>query len=139
MEGRGRLSGAALSVVSPLSVVERPKPPAELTPEQAAEWKSVVERLPADWFGRETWGLLAQYCRHVVAARRVSELIRTCEGSDRFSVEDYDRLLKMQEREGRALSAMATRMRITQHSTYDKKKKRAMNESGKPWETSEKS
>ena len=35
-----------------------------------------------------------------------------------------DRLLKMQEREGRAISALATRMRLTQQSTYDKSKKK---------------
>jgi hypothetical protein len=42
----------------------RPEPPEDLTEEQAAEWSAVVDRLPADWFPRETHGLLARYCRH---------------------------------------------------------------------------
>jgi hypothetical protein len=29
----------------------------------------------AYWFGRETWPLLSQFCRHVVIARRVAKLI----------------------------------------------------------------
>jgi hypothetical protein len=33
-----------------------------------------VERLPADWFPRETYGLLAQSVRHVTTARRLARL-----------------------------------------------------------------
>lgn len=136
MGTRGRTSGAALSVVSPagsvVTTVRRPHPPADLTEEQAAEWQAVVERLPADWFQRETHALLAQYCRHVVAGRRIAQLIERLEDAEHFNVEDYDRLLKMQEREGRALSSLATRMRISQHATYDKKRKKPI-EGARPW------
>ena len=75
---RGRKSAGALTltvVTGDVEVVRRPEPPTELTREQAAEWRAVVDRLPADWFARETHGLLVQYCRHVVAARRVAELV----------------------------------------------------------------
>lgn len=113
----------------------RPEPPVELTREQATEWRHVVNRLPAEWFPRETWGLLAQYCRHVVAARRIAELITQLESRDgTLDVAQYDRLLKMQEREGRALSSLATRMRLSQHSTYDKKKKKPHESMQKPWQ-----
>lgn len=136
MGNRGRTSGAALSVVSAaggaVSVVRRPAPPAELTEEQAQEWRAVVDRLPAEWFPRETHGLLAQYCRHVVAGRRIAQLIERLEDAETFNVEDYDRLLKMQEREGRALSSLATRMRISQHATYDKTRKKPI-EGARPW------
>ena len=47
----------------------------ELSDEEGEEWCEIVDRLPADWFARETHALLVQYCRHVVAARRVSQLI----------------------------------------------------------------
>ena len=135
MQQRGRKSAASIAVISPGSVqaVRRPDAPAELTDEQSAEWVSVVSRLPADWFPRETHGMLAQYCRHVVSARRVAQLIAECEASDEFDVEDYDRLLKMQEREGRALSSLATRMRLSQQTTYDKSKKKP-GQTRKPWE-----
>ena len=134
MEGRGRKSTASLAVVaSNIEVMDRPRPPAELNREQAAEWISVVDRLPADWFGRETQGLLAQYCRHVVAARRVADLIAAAELDSECSIKDYDRLLKMQEREGRAMSSLATKMRLSQQSSYDKSKKKP-GQTRKPWE-----
>jgi hypothetical protein len=80
--------------------------------------------LPADWFGRETEALLTQYCRHIVASRRVAQLVAKAEADVECDLKDYDRLLKMQEREGRAITSLATKMRISQQSTYDKSKKK---------------
>lgn len=136
METRGRKSAAELTLVKAdgLAAIRRPDPPQELTDEQAHEWRSVVNRLPAEWFPRETHGMLAQYCRHVVSARRVAQLIADLEQNEDFSVEDYDRLLKMQEREGRAISSLATRMRISQQSTLDREKKKPLKPAKKPWD-----
>ena len=122
MGARGKKSAASLSVVQPRGVtaVERPEPQEGLTDEQATVWCSVVDRLPADWFPDETHDMLAQYCRHVVSSRRVADLIEMLTAQEVFAAEDYDRLLKMQEREGRAISALATRMRLSQQSTYSK-------------------
>jgi hypothetical protein len=133
---RGRVSAAALTVISPggIETIRRPAPPDDLSDEQAAEWKAVVNRLPADWFPRETQGMLAQYCRHVVAARRVAQLVKAIEADADFDIVAYDRALKMQEREGRAISSLATRMRITQQTSYDKSKKKPI-QGVKPWET----
>lgn len=148
MGTRGRKSAASLSVISGNGVetVRRPDPPSDLSDEQADEWRAVVNRLPADWFPRETWGMLAQYCRHVVAARRVSEMIEALESEVRAdsaekgqavavlsAAKAMDRLFKMQEREGRAISSLATRMRLTQQTTYDKSKKKPL-QGKKPWE-----
>ena len=135
---RGRKSAAELALVGSggvlPSIVQRPVAPAELNPEQAAEWTIVVNRLPADWFPAETHALLAQYCRHVVAARRIGELVSRAESGDEFDLREYDVLLKMQEREGRAMSSLATRMRMTQHSTYSDQRTKRNRTSGKPWE-----
>jgi hypothetical protein len=135
VEGRGRKSAASLAVISSsgIETIERPRPPSELNDEQSFEWNAVVNRLPADWFGRETQGLLAQYCRHVVAARRVASLIASAEADPECSIKDYDRLLKMQEREGRAISSLATKMRLSQQTTYDKSRKKPTS-ARKPWE-----
>lgn len=136
MAKRGRKSGAELAVaaiVSPIETVQRPDAPYDLTDEQSQEWWSVVNRMPADWFPRETHGLLAQYCRHVVAARRVATLVKSIEADAEFDIVAYDRALKMQEREGRAISSLATRMRITQQTTYDKSRKKPVS-GRKPWE-----
>ena len=137
MSKPGRKSAAALSVVSNslIDAVERPLPPADLTIEQKREWVEVVNRLPADWFPRETWALLSQYCRHVVAARHVAQLLERVESLDEVEVEQYDRLLKMQEREGRAISSLATRMRMSQQASYDAKRgKGSQSITKKPWE-----
>lgn len=134
MGTRGKQSVAALSVAGPVGVTLRPDAPYDLTDEQADEWRAVVARLPADWFPRETWPLLSQYCRHVVAGRRVAQLLAKMEtGPDDFDVAAYDKLLSMQEREGRAMSSLATRMRLTQQTTYDPKKKKPL-EAKRPWE-----
>lgn len=135
MGTRGPRSSASMALVqgNPIEAVRRPIPPDELSGEQSDEWQSVVDRLPADWFPRETHGLLTQYCRHIVAARRVAQLIADHEKSDEFDVEVYDRLLKMQEREGRAISSLATRMRLSQQTTYDPKKRKPK-AAAKPWE-----
>lgn len=133
MGTRGRVSAASLEVAKPVQTIQRPDAPYDLTDEQTEEWWAVVNRLPADWFPRETHGVLAQYCRHVVAARRVAQLVNEAEGGEEFDLDRYDQLLKMQEREGRALSSLATRLRITQQSTMSEKAKKPA-QVKRPWE-----
>jgi hypothetical protein len=118
-----------------VETIARPDAPYDLTDEQAQEWWAVVNRLPADWFTRETQPLLAQYCRHVVQARRVAELIdRMQSDAESFDVRDYDRLLKMQDREGRAISALASSMRISQQATLTRRADKGSRGARKPWE-----
>jgi len=137
MGTRGRTSSAELSVISGNGVetVRRPSPPSDLTDEQADEWRAVVNRMSADWFPRETHGMLAQYCRHVVAARRVAQLVEQIERAEEFEIDAYDKALKMQEREGRAISSLATRMRISQQSTVRAEQARKPSQVKKPWES----
>lgn len=134
MGTRGRKSTASLTVVaSHVEALDRPDAPYDLTDEESDEWRAVVNRLPADWFPRETWPLLSQFCRHVVNARRVAQLIAKTTSGKNLDIGDYDKLLAMQEREGRAMSSLATRMRITQQATYDKTKKKSGGEVSVPW------
>lgn len=136
MKTRGKTSAAALEIatVAHVETIQRPDAPYDLTDEQATEWWAVVNRMPADWFPRETHGMLSQYCRHVVSARRVAQLIEQAMKADAFDVDAYNQLLIMQEREGRALSSLATRMRLSQQTTYDKSKKKPLT-GKKPWES----
>jgi cell division protein ZapA (FtsZ GTPase activity inhibitor) len=81
-----------------------------------------------------------------VAARRVAEMIATLEAeigaksaeqSERLAtmlsaVKAFDRLQKMQEREGRAIASLATKMRISQQATTNHRGNKI--ESRKPWE-----
>ena len=127
MEGRGRRSAAALAIVSGEGIVAigRPESPYYFTDEQAEEWRNIVCRMPADWFPAETHGLLAQYCRHAVLSKRIAQLVDACEREDELNLDQYEKLLKMHDREGRAMSLLATRMRISQQSTYSPMRQKA--------------
>jgi hypothetical protein len=135
---RGRKSGASLSVAVTNLPGQRPEPPKELTAEQAAEWRAVVGRMPADWFTRETHPLLVQFVRHVCRSREVEAVL--AEFDVRSDVEAFDRWTRIAEREGRALSNLATKMRLTQHSRYhtataaNAAAKESAAASGKLWE-----
>jgi hypothetical protein len=136
MGARGPKSAASLAVIGSggILTIRRPDPPRELTSEQTNVWREVLDDLPADWFRPSNLALLEAYCRHVVASRRVAQLIEAEEQSDGFTLERYDFLLRVQEREGRALSSLATRMRLTQQATFDEKKRKPQTLGKKPWE-----
>lgn len=136
MGTRGRKSAASLEVLSPnaVSSVQRPDAPYDLTDEESAEWWAVVNRLPADWFPRETQPLLAQFCRHVVGARRVAQMVAQFEKAEDLDITALDKLYKMREREGRAMSSLATRLRITQQSTVKHEQARKPSLVKKPWD-----
>jgi hypothetical protein len=136
MGERGRKSVSELlapAAVGAVQVVPRPEPPYELEDEAAAVWRATVDALPADWFGAETHPVLTQYCRHVVAAGRLSQLIRQIEGADQLDIKSYDAALKMHEREGRAMSSLATRLRITKQATASEKAKKPPQKFDRPW------
>ena len=119
MGARGRKSAARMGVVQ--GIPQRPKPPDELTQEQAEEWCAVVTRMPVDWFGREIWPLLCAYCRHVCNARHVAGLIDAAQDmdiGDRTALMRFNRLLGMQERQSNVMAGLATRMRLTNQSRY---------------------
>ena len=135
MGARGRKSAADLTVIDggAVAAVERPGIPAELTDEQAGEWRKITESLPADWFGEATHHMLAQLCRHIVSARHVAQLITVAEAAKNFDVTDYDRLLKCQERESRCIASLSVKMRISQSTEYGKFRKRDK-ETKNPWD-----
>jgi hypothetical protein len=146
MAQRGRKSAASLSVVSVLGN-ERPAPPDDLTEEEAEEWRAIASRMPHDWFTRENFPLLAEYCRHIVRSR---DLAKDIAAFKRFPTEvrlttdgihRYDTLLRMADRERAALVNLATKMRLTQQSRYRADKAAPAVERGKtvrkPWEKDE--
>tara|TARA_R110002096_G_scaffold436056_1_gene666537 strand:+ start:96595 stop:97017 length:423 start_codon:yes stop_codon:yes gene_type:complete len=135
---RGKKSAAELNVVPIERAIKPPSAPADLSNEMKAEWNAVVERMPPDWFTRETHGILTQYCRHVISARRVAQLIDQTETDNEFCVQDYNRLLKMQSLESANITSLATKMRLTQQSKYSEKAAHTAaknaNNGPKPWE-----
>jgi prophage DNA circulation protein len=141
MGTRGKQSAAELEVAGlsgQISVIRRPDPPLDLTPEEADIWAETVEALPADWFPRESWPLLKQWCRHSVTARRVSQMIDAESARETLNVADLKELLGMQAKETAALKALAASMRLSQQASYsargaggEKSRRTAMK---RPWD-----
>ena len=50
----------------------RQPPPPELNEAESATWRTIVERLPADWFTAENYPLLKELCRHIGHADALS-------------------------------------------------------------------
>lgn len=137
MGTRGPQSKAALSVigVSGIEVIERPRPPADLTNEQQGEWQALVNANPADRFPRGQLPMLAAHCRHVVAQRRIGQMIDRLMGGERaFDLDEYDRLLKMQERESRCLASLAVRLGFAYSTAYEKRPEKGAVAARKPWD-----
>jgi hypothetical protein len=88
----------------------------------AHEWRTIVNRMPADWFPAETLPMLVQYCKHIVRARRLGHLLREAEESAEFDARTYMQLLDAEEKQSRGMSSLATRMRLSQQSTYEARK-----------------
>lgn len=137
-----RKSAASLEVaVRPApGVAERLKAPLHLSEAERAVWLQVVNDQPADAFTETHVPLLELYCRHIVQARVIADELAAFQRewlADSEGLKRYDRLLAMAEREGRAASSLATRLRITRqalHAVTAARKVEAMPRSRKPWE-----
>ena len=137
MKQRGRPSSAALALapVSRIEKCERQRTPHDLNDEETEVWVAVVNDHPADWFSPSTVPILTAYCRHVIQARRVGELIEKGTSDPALSIKDYDRLLHMQQRESLTIATLATKMRISQQSTTNHRGNKTVSSAPrKPWE-----
>ena len=136
MKKRGRASAESLMVTpQAVEIVERIKPPHDLSDEEVGVWAATVSAHPADWFTPANAPLLTQLCRHTIHARRIAELIeRTIAGAE-IDVGDYGRLLKMQRAESREISSLQTKLRLTPQATTNHRGNK-QTVSLKPWEVS---
>lgn len=120
MGQRGRSSSAALSVVAGTDIDGRPKAPSDLTEFQQEVWERTVANEAADVFRTAALQqLLKEYCRHVETADRLSKQVdlATADGSN-HSLQDVDVMLRMRDRETKALGDKATKLRLTNQSRY---------------------
>lgn len=121
MAVRGRKS-AEEEKTKAIQVHERPRPPADLNPVAANEWNRVVNSVSADWFEPHHFTTLAACCSHVADLAEINARLAEAKGNPDFAVADYDRLLKMRERETRAVNAHMRSMRLTHQATYSSRK-----------------
>jgi hypothetical protein len=108
---RGRKSAASLSIV-PVTGIQRPEPPPEFTPVEAAVWTATVRAMKPTWFGPETHPLLSAYCFHVVTANELQAQLRTLTTGDR----EYRALLAALRAETKIMLAVARALRLTPRS-----------------------
>jgi hypothetical protein len=138
-----RKSASALAVApiaGPLEV-KRLAPPAHISEAERGIWLEVVSDQPADAFTPTHSPLLELYCRHIVQARILADELANFDRAwmaDDDGLKRYDRLLAMAEREGRAASSLATRLRITRQAIDQQTVARALvkDVKRKPWELS---
>lgn len=140
MAERGRKSAASLSVIAG-SIDGRPQSPDELTAAQKVVWDRTVANEAADTFKTAALQqLLKEYCRHVASAAKLAGLIETVEQLPMISADDmadYDRLLKMRDRETKAIADKATKLRLTNQSRYTPQAAATAAKKGterKPWQ-----
>jgi hypothetical protein len=128
---RGRKSAASLSIV-PVSGIQRPEPPPEFTPEEAAVWTATTRAMKPDWFGPETHPLLSAYCFHVVTANELQAQLRTLTTVDR----EYRQLLALLRAETKIMLSIATKLRITPRANrYAGDGRDGGRHFPRPWET----
>ena len=136
MNQRGRKSSAlALVVPRQAEVIERPRPPHDLSAEEVGVWDSIVSQEAADWFNAATLPLLAQYCRHCVHAKRIAEMIERTLYAARSEVlvTEYDKLLQLQERESKVMMVLARSMRLTQQANRNDNSRKKPQVIRSPW------
>lgn len=139
MGSRGRISAAEAAVVigpNGVETLRRPDPPAELTAEEAHEWRAVVDRLRADWFPRETHALLVQYCRLICRARFLAKWIEAIQSRERLDGKMYRDLLRSEQAITQSIASLSTKMRLNQTSTLrqDRLESRRPSMLPLPWE-----
>ena len=129
-------------LVSPVvRVGQRPQAPMVLNARAEDEWNRVVNRMPSDWFTDETLSTLQAYCEHTAEGEAVQMMIEKVRGTAMADDESYKRyrdLLRDKELQTRAALACATKMRMTQQSSYDAQKgavaKKKSTGGAKPWQ-----
>lgn len=135
MGARGPTSAAEKAVVH---VLTRKAPPAPdgLTQDQAEIWNRLAISKPAQHFAADDLPLLAELCRAYDAsdklAARIDKHIETS------SAEGLQTLMGLRDKESRRAVALATKLRLTAQSRYDKGVAAALSKQANrgpgPWE-----
>ena len=145
MAQRGRKSAASMSTFAksaPVAAESRLDAPVHISDAERNVWFDVVNDQPANSFTATHGPMLEMYCRHVVQSRIIADELLNFDRSwlaDDDGLRRYDRLLAMAEREGRAASSLATRLRITRQAIDQQTVARSIinaPKARKPWEIS---
>jgi hypothetical protein len=134
--GHGRKSAASLSVFPRVGQQRRPEPPSYLSDDESEVWRSIVDSMPPNHFGAETWPMLCQLCSHTVT----SKLIRRALHRTPKRVADLHELLTMNKNESKIITELSHKLRLTPASRKNSRKAEVEHRHGttkRPWERSE--
>lgn len=143
MGTRGRKSSASLEVagvVASVGSASRLAAPVHMSDAEQSVWAALVNDHPADFFTATHAPMIEAYCRHVVQGRILADELANFDRAwmaDDEGLKRYDKLLAMHEREGRAASSLATRLRITKQAIDQQTVARKLvntSKGRKPWE-----
>lgn len=127
-------SGASLTVV-PTGLPERLAPPDDLTPDQAARWRAVVDSKPVEWFGPDSAPLLKEYVRAEAMCDLLAVQIEAAMAGGEPG--EIKALLDMRDKESKRLTSLATKLRMTQQSRYTPQAAATANKkagNARPWQ-----
>jgi hypothetical protein len=133
MRTNGRISAAQAASVRAMPL-HRPDPPEELTPGQAAEWRAVVARMPANWFMAETQAALMQHCRQVERLHFIAEQLDHLQSAGEANGHEYYRLVSLEIQGTKLLTQLDAKMRLLQQTTQAKALSSRPVEIEKPWD-----
>jgi hypothetical protein len=138
--GRQSLASKTVALANPITAEQRLQPPLSMSDAEMSVWAEVVNDHPASAFTAMHSPILEMYCRHIINGRILADELLNFERSwlaDDDGLKRYDKLLGMSERESRAASSLATRLRITRqaidHNTAGNMIKNQVR-TKKPWE-----
>ena len=135
MGARGPTSAAEKATVH---VLNRKAPPApdRLTKDQAAIWDRLAMSKPAQHFSADDLPLLAELCRAYDASDKLA--VRIDKHIATASAETLQTLMGLRDKESRRAVALATKLRLTAQSRYDKGVAASLakqaNRGASPWE-----
>ena len=117
---RGRKSAASLAVsVIDDAATKLPSPPAYLTPEQEDVWRMVIASRGGDLIAPESFPVLIEYCRAVIAGNQIAAQLDSFDTSwvaDDEGLKRWDKLLAMQDRSAKIVASLAAKLRLTPSS-----------------------
>jgi hypothetical protein len=142
MGSRGKQSAQELLIAqSGHGVVQSyPDAPYDLDDAEADEWRAIVAAMPPDYFARTHQAMLSQLCKHIIASRRIAQMISIECRKKKFNRVEYSALLDMQNKESMAIMRLCRTMRLTQLSiwpTASKKLRPVPRNSDAPWKTAD--
>ena len=137
MGTRGRKSKDDLATLKSVTADARADAPYDLTDEETEVWHGIVNAFPADWFNPGSAPVLAQYCRTVIAARRIGQLIKQIAHSGgEYDMDQHLALIREQNKTSATIKTLATALRLTPQSRYNPGSAATASKgvgTGKPW------